>query len=123
MAASKKKVPQKVSPSTNTTGAAPAERLLVKLILPPSVQNDLDALSEKHYRQVMAKLRSLEGNPHPHDRRPMTDYPGVFRVDCGEYRIGFTETKTATEHTVRIALVDRRNDKQFYKAIKRRLGL
>lgn len=44
-------------------------------------------------------------------------------MDSGEYRIGWTEHKTATEHVLTIVLVDRRNDKQFYKAIKRRLHL
>lgn len=53
----------------------------------------------------------------------MTDYPGVFRIDSGELRIGFTEHKTAAEHHVRVEIVDRRNDKAFYKAIKRRLNL
>ena len=69
------------------------------------------------------KLEALKGDPYPADRRPMTDTPGVYRVDSGEYRIGFTEDKTATEHVITIALVDRRNDKAFYRHIKRRLHL
>lgn len=89
----------------------------------PALEKDLDALSDKHYRQVKAKIDALRTNAQPADRRPMTDYPGVYRMDSGEYRIGWTEHKTATEHVLTIVLVDRRNDKQFYKAIKRRLHL
>lgn len=87
------------------------------------MEKDLDALSDRHYRQVKAKIGALRINPQPADRRPMTDYPGVYRMDSGEYRIGWTEEKTTTEHVLTIVLVDRRNDKQFYKAIKRRLNL
>jgi len=72
---------------------------------------------------VEKKIGALRSDPYPPDRRPMTDYPGVYRVDIGEYRIGFTEQKTATQHEVEVVLVDRRNDKAFYQALKRRLGL
>ena len=83
----------------------------------------MDQLPDKHFHQVEGKINALQLDPYPADRRPMTDYPGVFRVDSGEYRIGFTEEKTATEHKILIVLVDRRNDKAFYRSIKRRLNL
>lgn len=92
-------------------------------MLPPRTQKDIERLPEKQQRQIKEKLKKLKADPYPPDRRPMTDCPGVYRVDSGEYRIGFTEQKSATEHVVTIELVDRRNDKQFYKSIKRRLGL
>jgi mRNA interferase RelE/StbE len=90
------------------------------VIIPKVVRDDLAALPAKHFRQVISKIEALKLDPRPADRRPMTDYPDVYRMDSGEYRIGWTEQKTATEHVLTIELVDRRNDKQFYKAIKRR---
>lgn len=93
------------------------------MVVPKVVGDDLAKLPKKHFKQVTSKLKELQQDPRPADRRPMTDYPGVYRMDSGEYRIGWTEEKTTTEHVLTIVLVDRRNDKQFYKAIKRRLNL
>lgn len=83
----------------------------------------MKALPEKHRKQVARKILALETDPYPNDRRGMTDYPGVYRLDSGEYRIGFTEEKNATTHEITIVLVDRRNDDVFYRNIKRRLGM
>lgn len=81
----------------------------------------IQKLPPKHARQIQAKLDALRQNPVQEDRRPMTDYPDIWRLDCGEYRIGYTEHKTATEHLLVIDWIDRRNDDTFYKNIKRRL--
>lgn len=120
VSARKKKPATGTPTSRNAAPAAP--RLKVVLKYHPAVEDDLDPLPEKHFDQIERKLAALEFDPYPTDRRHLTDWPDVYRIDCGEYRIGFTETKTATEHTITIQLVERRNDKVFFRKLKRRLS-
>jgi mRNA interferase RelE/StbE len=121
MPVSARKQKTEIGTPTSRNAAPAAPRLKVVLKYHPAVEDDLDPLPEKHYDQIERKLAALELDPYPADRTHMTDWPDVYRIDCGEYRIGFTETKTATEHIISIKLVDRRNDKAFFKRLKRRL--
>ena len=71
-------------------------------------------LDPKQFRQVVRKIFSLMEDPKPVDSRPLQGYP-FWRADIGEYRIVYR-----VEHsTLKVAVVDKRNDDEVYKKLKR----
>jgi len=57
-----------------------------RVILPKSVQKQLDRLREDVAARVLARLRTLESNPRPADVKKLKGRP-AWRVRVGDYRI------------------------------------
>ncbi len=55
-----------------------------------SARKDLVDLQPKFFKQVMTKILQLAENSTPQDCKQLKGYPGVYRVDQGEYRILYT---------------------------------
>ena len=56
-----------------------------RVILPKSVQKELDRLPGDVEKRVMARLRALESNPRPADVKKLKGRP-AWRVRVGDYR-------------------------------------
>lgn len=76
----------------------------------------LDGLQAKQYKQVARKVFDLQREPHPTDCKHLAGHPGTKRVDSGEYRICYR----VAENTVQIVVIDKRNDDEVYKSMKRK---
>ena len=74
----------------------------------------LSKLDTKQFRQVVKKIFALMEDPKPGDAKPLHGHP-YWRADIGEYRIVYR----VEESTLRIALVNKRNDDEIYKKLKR----
>ncbi|BAP57130.1 plasmid stabilization system [Thioploca ingrica] len=72
-------------------------------------------LQAKQFKQVQIAILELLKNPTPHDSKALVNYPNLFRKDIGEYRVVY---RYDTE-VVYIMLVDKRNDDEIYKQLKR----
>jgi mRNA interferase RelE/StbE len=57
-----------------------------RVILPKSVQKELDRLPEDVAGRVLARLRSLESTPRPTDVKKLKGRP-AWRIRVGDYRI------------------------------------
>jgi mRNA interferase RelE/StbE len=57
-----------------------------RVILPKSVQKQLDRLSGEVVARIQACLRALESNPRPRDVKKLKGRP-AWRVRVGDYRI------------------------------------
>ena len=87
---------------------------MFKLDLTKSVISYLNKLPPKQYRQGVKKIFSLLVDPKPSDPIPLKAY--LFRrTDIGEYRIVYR----IEDETIKIPLIDKRNDDQVYKVLKR----
>lgn len=112
-------------PKTGTPSSAASSRTAtpsIHLESHPRVGKFMRRLPDKQRKQIARKIGALKSDPYPTDRRPMNGRADTFRVDVGEYRIVFTEHKTATAHTITIKLVDKRNDDRIYDLVNRLLG-
>ena len=69
----------------------------------------------KQYKQIPSKMFSLLKNPIPNDSKHLSGHPGYLRVDAGEYRIIYTNSKSI----INIVVVNKRNDDEVYKQMKR----
>ena len=85
------------------------------LSLSKDVQVFMEKLEPKHFRQIGKKIFSLLNDPCPHDSADLIGYSPLKRVDVGEYRIVYQ----IKESTVEVWLVDKRNDDEVYKRLKR----
>jgi mRNA interferase RelE/StbE len=77
-------------------------------------KNFLDQLDPKQFRQVVRKILGLMEDPKPADSKPLHGHP-FWRADIGEYRIVYRVEKDV----LKVALVDKRNDDEVYKKLKR----
>ena len=77
----------------------------------------VQSLDAKQYRQVFNKILSLLSDPIPPDSIAMKDYAGR-RSDIGEYRIVYRFM--LEQDTVFVDVVDKRNDDEVYKHLKRK---
>jgi mRNA interferase RelE/StbE len=57
-----------------------------RVILPKSVQKELDRLPEEIAARIMARWSALESNPRPPDVKKLKGRQG-WRVRAGDYRI------------------------------------
>jgi mRNA interferase RelE/StbE len=57
-----------------------------RVILPKSVQKELDRLPNDVAARIMGRLRALESNPRPADVKKLKGRP-AWRVRVGDYRI------------------------------------
>lgn len=78
---------------------------------------EVTALPAKHFKQVVAKVLALTGEPFPPDSKQLHGYEGLFRIDSGEYRIVYS----VTEETVQIIVMGKRNDDEVYRQLARKL--
>lgn len=86
----------------------------------PPVLDFLKGLQPKIAAQIAKKVLSLNIDPLPSDTKALTDYPGYYRVDSGEYRIVYRFDIDAD--LVEVILVGKRNDDEVYKQLRRRLS-
>lgn len=84
-----------------------------------TVLDFLQGLQPKISAQIAKKVLSLNLDPFPPDHKALKGYPGYYRVDSGEFRVVYTY-KSETD-TVEIILVEKRNDDEVYKKLKRLL--
>lgn len=81
------------------------------------LEKSLSDLPPKHFRQIMLKVLKLLNDPYPIDYKKITvNQVDYCRVDSGEYRIIYRVEKEA----LCLVLIDKRNDDQVYKALKRK---
>ena len=85
-----------------------------------TVLDFLKGLQPKIAVQISKKVLSLNLDPFPTDYKALKGYPNYYRVDSGEFRIVYTYN--AETDTVVIILIDKRNDDEIYKKLKRLLG-
>lgn len=75
----------------------------------------LGQLDPKQFRQVVRKVFSLMEDSKIGDAKPLHGYP-FWRADIGEYRIIYR----VEGDILKIALIDKRNDDEVYKKLRRR---
>lgn len=82
-----------------------------KLDITKSVDDFLEKLPPKQFKQVFTKITSLRINSSPHDSEKLKGFQNQYRVDSGEYRIIYK----FDNHVVYIMTVGKRNDGDVYK--------
>jgi mRNA interferase RelE/StbE len=87
---------------------------MLKINLSRQSAKRLKKLPDKHAKQVAIKITELTANPYPQDPLKLKGYP-YHRADIGEYRIVYY----VEEETLEILLIDKRNDDEVYKQLKR----
>jgi mRNA interferase RelE/StbE len=85
-----------------------------------AVLDFLKGLQPKIAAQIAKKVLALNIDPLPTDAKSLKGYPGLYRVDSGEYRIVYWFDTEAD--VVQILLVRKRNDDEAYKQLKQLLG-
>ncbi|MFN9174042.1 MAG: type II toxin-antitoxin system RelE family toxin [Synechocystis sp.] len=85
-----------------------------------TVLDFLQGLQPKIAAQIAKKVLSLNLDPFPADHKALKGYPGYYRVDSGEFRIVYSHNPKTD--TLEIILVDKRNDDEVYKKLKRLLS-
>lgn len=87
---------------------------MFKINLSRQAAKRLKKLPDKHAKQVATKITELISNPYPQDSLKLKGYP-YHRADIGEYRIVYY----VEEQTLEILLIEKRNDDEVYKQLKR----
>ena len=87
---------------------------MLKINLSRQAAKRLKRLPDKHAKQVATNITELLSNPYPQDSLRLKGYP-YHRADIGEYRIVYY----VEEQTLEILLIDKRNDDEVYKQLKR----
>jgi mRNA interferase RelE/StbE len=87
---------------------------MLKINLSRQAAKRLKKLPDKHAKQVATKITELLSNPYPKDSLKLKGYP-YYRADIGEYRIVYY----VEEQTLEVLLIDKRNDDEIYKQLKR----
>ena len=86
-----------------------------RLDINKKVDDFLEKLPEKHFKQVYTSILNLGKDCRPHDSSKLHGYDDLFRVDIGEYRVIYS----FNDEVVYIHLVGKRNDDEAYKKFKR----
>ena len=79
------------------------------------VDDFLDKLPPKQFKQVYSTIMDLRKNATPHDSIKLSGSKEQRRVDIGEYRIIYN----FNESVVYIQVAGKRNDDEVYKKNKR----
>jgi mRNA interferase RelE/StbE len=85
-----------------------------------AVLDFLKGLQPKIAAQIAKKVFALNIDPLPTDSKSLKGYPGLYRVDLGEYRIVYRFDVEAD--VIQILLVGKRNDDEVYKQLKQLMG-
>jgi mRNA interferase RelE/StbE len=85
-----------------------------------AVLDFLKGLQPKIAAQIAKKVFALNIDPLPTDSKSLKGYPGLYRVDSGEYRIVYQFDVEAD--VIQILLVGKRNDDEVYKQLKQLMG-
>jgi mRNA interferase RelE/StbE len=80
-----------------------------------SVDDFLDKLPAKQFKQVYSTIIDLRKNTMPHDSIKLQGSLECYRVDIGEYRIIYK----FDEEIVYIMAAGKRNDDEVYKKFKK----
>lgn len=75
----------------------------------------LEAIPEKHAGQIVRRIVGFAETPKVVPAEALRGYPGVMRLKAGEYRVIFS----IFGEVMQIRLIDRRNDDEIYKALRR----
>jgi mRNA interferase RelE/StbE len=75
----------------------------------------LDALPNKHARQIVGRLDQLACEPDSLPTEALRGGEGERRLKVGEYRVIYA----IVSHTLEVILIDRRNDYKIYKRFRR----
>lgn len=86
---------------------------MLRIDIWPEARAFLETLAAKHKRQVSAKIFALAENPMPPRSKLLEGFP-FRRFPSGEYRIVYFVDDT----TLKVVLVDRRNDDRIYRRLK-----
>lgn len=78
-------------------------------------QRFLSKVPAKHGRQLGEKITSLLADPRPQDAKQLAGHEGLWRADCGEYRLIYR----FDADTLHLALIGKRNDSQIYRLLRR----
>ena len=57
-----------------------------RVILPKSIQKELDRLPDEVMKRILARLVELEANPRPSDVKKLKGRP-AWRIRVGDYRV------------------------------------
>ena len=89
---------------------------MLKIKLSKEAGKFLKRVPPKHGRQLVAKITSLAGDPHPSDSKELKGYPLPWRrATAGEYRIIYR----VEGDTLFVEIVGKRNDDEVYRQLKR----
>jgi mRNA-degrading endonuclease RelE of RelBE toxin-antitoxin system len=80
----------------------------------------LRRLPPKIQAPIARKIFALADDPTPKDSETLRGYPDLRRVDCGEFHIVYRVDEAADR--VLIVLVDKRNDDEVCKRLRRLQG-
>jgi mRNA interferase RelE/StbE len=86
-----------------------------QLDITKQVDNFLDKLPSKQFKQIYSTIMDLRKNVTPHDSIKLHGSKDQHRVDIGEYRIIYQ----FDEKVVYIQTAGKRNDDDIYKRNKR----
>lgn len=89
---------------------------MLKINLSRQATKRFKKLPNKHAKQVATKITELRTNPYPQDSIKLKGY-SYHRVDIGEYRMVYHVEK----QTLEILLIEKRNDDEVYKQLKRKM--
>ena len=90
---------------------------MLKLDLTRPAKKFLKSLPPKQVKQVARKIIGLRENPLPHDSKQLKGKHSRYRrADIGEYRVVYY----ATDKTLFVVLIGKRNDDEVYKKLSRR---
>ena len=78
-----------------------------------SVDDFLEKLPPKQFKQIFSKVWSLRENTRPNDSSKLAGYENLYRTDSGEYRIVYF----FDESIVTVEVIGKRNDGEVYKKI------
>ena len=78
-----------------------------EVILPRSVQKELNAISQKDHDRIISRLESLEENPRPANVKKLKNRP-AWRTRSSDYRVIYEINDTDEKVTI-IKIAHRRN--------------
>ncbi len=56
----------------------------------PRALEELTKLDKTQARRIVKAVDALHADPRPNGARPLVDYPGLWRIRVGDYRIIYT---------------------------------
>lgn len=85
-----------------------------QLDITKQVEDFLEKLPPKQFKQVYSSIMKLRKNPRPNDSKKLQGSKDTYRVDIGEYRVIYE----FDNDTVYIVTAGNRNDDDAYKKHK-----